>query len=120
MRRSGKLNIGCIVSFIVLGLFIYSMVQYIPVRVRAAEFADFLKDKASYPSYARNLEDFRNAALQKAKELEIPLKNEHLILERTGDYVRYEAKWEQEINILGYVYAMTFNPRGESPVISGL
>ncbi|HPR63076.1 MAG TPA: hypothetical protein PK014_02545 [Thermoanaerobaculia bacterium] len=120
MRNLGKSNIGCIIAFIVLGVFGYSLTLYIPVRVHAAEFADFLKDKASYPKYAKDLEGFRSIALQKAKELDIPLKSENLTLEKTGDYIRYAAEWEQEINIFGYVYVMEFNPKGESPIISGL
>lgn len=119
MRRIGKTNIGCIIAFIILGVFVFAMIKIIPVKVDAANFKDYMKERAAYAS-VRSMEQIRNDCLKKADELGIPLRPENLELRRVSDDLLYNAEWEQDVDILGYVYTMKFRAKGRAPIISGL
>lgn len=120
MRTHGKGNIGCIITFIILGIGVYAAVQILPMRIHAAALSDYMEEQATYAGTlpaGKRFSTIKERILAKAKELDIPLRAENLeVREYAGDCV-VEAKWEQEVNVLGYVWKMKFNPKHKVPII---
>jgi type III secretion system FlhB-like substrate exporter len=90
-RGSGRL--GCILWLAVLGLIGYGLYKVIPVKVATSTFYDFMQEEASFASI-RNVKQLEKEILAKAKELNIPVTEENLIIRRSRESITIEAHYE--------------------------
>lgn len=117
MRRSGKINIGCILmaaALVVAGVAAYKI---IPVRVRAAEVKEAVKRAAE--SAATN-ERFKNenvvaTILEAAHDNNLPVNERQIKIDRSTREVHVEVHYQVTADILGYKYVMHFDPYYDAP-----
>ncbi len=119
MQRSGKINVGCIIMAVVLAIAGVAAYQIIPLRVRTAEMKGEVKrvaerlateDPAHFP-----LESATKMLLEKAKELELPITEKQIRVERTPQVGRITVDYQVTVDIIGFKYPMKFNHFYESP-----
>jgi hypothetical protein len=90
-RGSGRL--GCILWLAVLALIGYGLYKVIPVKVATSTFYDFMQEEASFASI-RNVKQLEKEILAKAKELNLPVTEENLIIRRARESITIEAHYE--------------------------
>jgi hypothetical protein len=97
MRRTGSTRgegrIGCILWLAVLALIGYGLYKIIPVKVATSTFYDFMQEEASFASI-RDAKQLRQEILAKARELQIPVTDENLIIKRARESITIEAHYE--------------------------
>jgi hypothetical protein len=114
-RERGEGQFGCLVGLVVLliaGLIAYRL---IPVKVRAAELRDTVIDE-SKSAGQHNDRQIRAAILHKAKQLELPVTENDVMVRRTPNYIKVEVKYTVPVEFPGYTYKWNFEHRYENPV----
>jgi hypothetical protein len=118
MKRTGGINIGCIIMAIVVALAGYAAYCVIPVKVKAAEFEKEVESfalQAAAQGAAMSDDKIINSLLNKAEELDLPITEKDITIRR-GSMIRIEAEYAVTVNILGYEFDMNFNPSYENPL----
>lgn len=105
MRRTrgtqGEGRIGCILWLAVLGLIGYGLYKIIPVKIATSSFYDFMQEEAAFGSI-RDIKQLEKELLAKAKELDIPVTQEHLTIKRTRENITIEAHYEITVEFFGW------------------
>jgi len=119
-RERGEGQFGCLVGLVLLliaGLVAYKL---IPVKVKTAEMRDAVIDEAKSAGRHQNekmSEIITKSLLEKAKQLELPVKPEDIHVERTqNSYVRIEVKYTVPVQFPGFVYNWNFRHYYENPI----
>lgn len=114
-RQGGEGNVGCVLwllLFAVAGLICY---KAIPVKINTAEFYDFIVDQAKFAGTAPS-DAIKKSILQKAKEMEIPLDEKNLSVEKIADKIRVRCKFTIPLEFPAYTYEWNFNWEIERPI----
>ena len=113
-RGDGK--IGAIISLVLFVAAVIFAVKMIPVKVKDAEFRDFMEEQAKFAG-DRKPDSIRRAILDKARELEIPLKKDDLRVQKPGDRIKIECTYTMPVVFpTGYTYNWTFRHFIDRPV----
>lgn len=119
-RERGEGQFGCLVGLVLLliaGLVAYKL---IPVKVKSAEMRDAVVDEAKSAGRHQNErmgEIIKKNLLEKAKQLELPVKPEDIMAERTqNSYVRIEVKYTVPVKFPGFTYNWNFRHYYENPI----
>lgn len=117
MRRSGKINFGCIIMAAVLAVVGLAAYQIIPMRVKAAEMKDVIKKAAEAAATDQRFKDenIRATILEAARVNNVLIKENQIKIERRAQDVHVEVHYEQAADILGYKYVMTCDPFYDAP-----
>jgi hypothetical protein len=115
----GKANIGCIVWLVILYLVGYSLYKIVPVKIATSTFYDTMQEQAAFGSI-KSLPQIEYAVLQKARELELPIGKENLIIKRDKQAITIEAHYEMTIDFFNgaYKYVWKFDPIVSRPLFA--
>ena len=113
MRGEGK--IGCIFWILVLIAVGTVAAKVIPVKIESAQFYDYMEEQAKFGLQAPP-QAIRRQIMQKAKDLELPVKEENLTVKRTGDEIRIHCRYEIPIEFPGYTYIYKFDEKINRPL----
>jgi hypothetical protein len=106
-RQGGEGKIGCILW--ILAAFICGMVAFkmIPVKIQTAELYDFMIEQAKW---AGNLkaDALKKNILSKAQELNLPVTEKGVMVQKDRDRVRMEVVYTVPIEFPGYTYYWKF------------
>ncbi|HEY7112822.1 MAG TPA: hypothetical protein VIA45_07815 [Thermoanaerobaculia bacterium] len=122
-RRSramrGKANIGCIVWLAILFLVGYVLYKVVPVKIATSTFYDAMQEQASFGSI-KGLGQIEYAILQKARELELPITKENLVIKRSKEAITIEAHYEMTIDFFNglYKYVWKLDPVVSRPLFA--
>ena len=84
-NEKGEGKIGLMITLIIVAVAIFLGAKIIPVRVAAYEFRDIMREEARYGAVRNSDAIVMKRILEKAAELEIPLKKKNLkALEEQG------------------------------------
>lgn len=114
-RERGEGQLGCLVGLVLLlagALVAYKM---IPVKVKAAEMRDVVKDEAKSAG-THNDSRIRKAILAKAAELELPVTEKDVIIKRQSTAIKVDVKYTVPVEFPGYVYQWNFHHVAENPI----
>jgi type III secretion system FlhB-like substrate exporter len=113
----GEGRIGLLISLVILGVGIFVGVKIIPVRIDAYEFGDFIEQECRYAA-VRNQGggDVTKRILDKAVELDIPLKKKDLVVQRTANEMIITASYELPIDLKVTVYNYRYYRREKAPI----
>jgi len=123
MRRSrgvrGEGKLGCIIWLIVVALTSYALYKFVPVKMASARFEDFMTEEAGFASI-RGVREIEKNILAKARDLELPITKDNLIITKTKEKIRVEAHYEVAIELFGgnYKYVWKFDPVVERPLFN--
>jgi hypothetical protein len=116
ISERGEGRVGFLITLIVAAVLIFVGAKIIPVRVTAYEFRDVLREEARYGA-VRNSDDMvAKRILDKAAELEIPLKKSNLRVQRTRSQMVISAEYEQPIDLKVTTYVYRFNATEKAPL----
>ncbi len=115
----GKVNVGCIVWLAILFLVGYSLYKIVPVKIATSEFYDAMQEQASFGSI-KGIPQIEYAVLQKARELQLPIGKENLIIKRSKEAITIEAHYEMTIDFFNgfYKYVWKFDPVVSRPLFA--
>ncbi len=115
-RERGESQFGCLVGLVLLliaGVVAYKM---IPVKVKAADMRDFVTDEAKSASQTQDDNKIRARIHAKAKELDLPLADENLKINRQSQSIRIEVSYTVPVSFPGYTYQWDFHHSAENPL----
>jgi len=115
----GKANIGCIVWLGILILVGYVLYKVVPVKIATSTFYDAMQEQASFGSI-KGTGQIEYAILQKARELELPITKENLIIKRSKEAITIEAHYELTIDFFNgmYKYVWKLDPVVSRPLFA--
>lgn len=103
------LGVGVFIAVIILGI------GFIPPYFSNYQFEDVLKNEALAATYSsRTEDDIKAVVLKKAKELDIPLTEKQVIVNRTGSNgagtLSISADYSVDVSVPGYQTTLEFHP----------
>jgi hypothetical protein len=113
-RGSGEGNLGCIlwsIVFIVVALICY---KAIPVKINTAELYDFMIEQAKFGS--GSVETAKKAIINKARELNLPVDDKNLSVEKINDRIRMKTSFAVPLEFPGYTYVWNFDWEIDRPI----
>lgn len=113
-RAAGEGNLGCILwslAFIVIALICY---KAIPVKLNSAQLYDFMVEQAKFGTAPPA--EIKKAIISKAKELELPVNEKNLTVEKLGDRIRMKTAFEVPLEFPGYTYVWKFDWEIDRPI----
>jgi len=114
-RQSGQGKLGCILWIIFLVVAGMVASKMIPVKIKTSEFADFMNETAQFPGRGSS-DDIRKILLGKAKELDLPIKEDDIKVDRQRERIKMEATYTIPIEFPGYTYMWTFHQTVDRPI----
>jgi hypothetical protein len=105
-----------LVAVAVIAAAVFAGANYIPVRVTAYEFKDYIDQETRTGSLRRDAEEVRQRIFEKAEELELPLEKKNLEVKKTRSEMIVRAKYEQKIDFKVYEYTYTFEHSYRAPL----
>lgn len=113
--RRGEARLGCVLWLIVLAVFVMIIMKVVPVKIRSAELYDFMEETAMFAGRA-STEELKKRILARARDLELPLKDKNIKVERIGGRVRMRCTYSVPIEFPGYTYNWNFEHIVDRPV----
>jgi hypothetical protein len=123
MRRSraarGDGKIGCVIWIAILALLGYGLYKFVPVKVSASRFEDFMNEEASFGSI-KTVGQIEKEILARAHELELPINKDNLKITKSRELIVVEAHYEVVISLFGgsYLYTWKFDPVARRPLFA--
>lgn len=114
-RERGEGQFGCLVGLVLLlvaGLVAWRM---IPIKVKAAELRDVVTDEAKSAGQHSD-KTIRGQILDTAQRLELPVTDESITIQRTGDRIIVEVRYTVPVKFPGYVYQWNFHHKADNPL----
>ena len=115
-NERGEGRIGFLITVIIAAVLIFVGAKVIPVRVTAYEFRDVLREEARYGAVRDSDAKVAKRIMQKAEELNIPLKQDGLSVQRTHSQMVISAKYEQPIDLKVTTYVYRFDATEKAPL----
>lgn len=118
MRRrseAGEGQGGCLVGIILMLIAGFVAFKLIPVKVKAAEIRSMVVDEAKSAG-THNDDRIRKAILDKAQEEGLPVTDENIRIERTGNLIRVTVEYTVPVVFPGYTYQWHIQHYAENPI----
>lgn len=112
----GESNLGCFLWVLVLLVVAVFLYKTIPVQIAKAEFYDFMIEQAKFGAN-RSAIDIKKRVLEKARELDLPVTDKMITVEKTRDRVRIRCTYTVPIEFPGgFVWERTFSHDVDRPI----
>ncbi len=115
-REEGSGRLGFLFVLALVGVAIFLAAKFIPVRVAAYEFRDFVEQECRYAAVHQSDEAVVRRILEKAKELELPLRAKDVKLNRTRREMIITASFQKPIDLKVTTYAYHFTVNERAPL----
>jgi len=112
----GEGRLGTLVGLAVLALTIYLAYKVIPVMVNAYAFRDYIEQETRFAALRNRDEEVIKRVLRKAQELELPVTNKSIRVNRTQSRFDIAVKYTIPIETPVYVYNWMFDERFSAPL----
>jgi len=108
-RGAGKVGIFVWLAIAVLGVFVGF--RTIPVRVAVLQFHDFCDEQTRFAAASNRFgeKELIRDVLNKADELEVPIKKEHVKFERKKNLVRLHVEHELTVDLELYQWLWAYD-----------
>lgn len=120
-QQCGKVNWHGLIALLLVGSGIYAGAKVIPVRARAYQFADAVRDEVIAAGSRRRStdDDIRRNLIDRAQELSLPVDRSRIVITRPGrKWVKVQVNYTIDIEFIGgYVYSWNFRHEAEGPLI---
>lgn len=116
-RQRGEFRLISLFWLVVFALVALICWKAIPVKIRTAEFLDYMEDQAKFAS-GTPAEALKKELLRKAKELDLPVTEKNLVVVREGEMIRLECSFSMPLEFPFYTYTWKFKEKVVRPVFS--
>lgn len=113
--QRGEGQFGCLVGLALLLVAALVAYKMIPIKVKAAEMRDVVSDE-SRSAGQHNNGQMMKAILAKAEQLELPVKESDVQINRTKDSVRVDVRYTVPVEFPGFTYNWDFHHSAENPI----
>ena len=107
---------GLIVALAICGAVGYAGLKIIPARIDAYEFRDTLREECRLAAVRNSDAAVRKRIMEKAEDLEIPLKKKRLEIKRTRSEMVIRAAYELPIDLMVTTYTYKFTAEERAPI----
>jgi len=114
-REAGEGQAGCLVGLVILLIAIFIAYKIIPVKVKIADLRQAIADEGKAAG-THNDEAIKKSILTRAKELELPVTEEDVTVERVQSYIRIDVQYTTTIVFPGYTWQWHQHHHVENPV----
>lgn len=114
--ESGQGRIGFLIGAAVLGVAIFLAVKFIPVRIAVYEFRDFVQQECRYAAVRQEDEAVAKRILEKAQELEIPLRKKDLRVQRTPREMTVSVSYDIPVDLKVTTYHYKVSVKERAPL----
>jgi hypothetical protein len=115
-NQRGEGRIGLLIAIIVIGVAVFVGAKVIPVRIKAYEFKDHIRQEARHAAIHKDNNKMVKRIMDKALDLELPINAKDLKVKRTNSEVIVKASFEQPIDLKFYTYVYKFNTTERAPL----
>ena len=112
----GEGRLGTLVGLTILALTIYLGYKVIPVMVNAYAFRDYVEQETRFAALRNRDEEVVKRVLKKAQELELPITNKSIRVNRTTSRFDIAVRYTIPIETPVYVYNWMFDERFSAPL----
>lgn len=114
--QTGEGRIGLAIAIVVVGVSAFLGLKIIPVRVAAYEFRDVLREEARYGAVRDSDKEVHKRIMDRAAEMEIPLKKKNLTVKRSVNDIVITAAYEHPIDLKVTTYVFKFKHKEKAPL----
>jgi len=114
-RERGEGQFGCLVGLVLLLVAVLVAWRMVPIKVKAAEMRDVVTDEAKSGALHPD-KVIRAQILNTAQRLELPVSDENITIDRSGDRINVEVRYTVPVTFPGYVYQWNFHHKAENPL----
>lgn len=112
-RGGGKLQL--LIGLAITGFLILGAVRVVPVYVRHYEFRDAMRTQAKFAGVERKSpEAIQEELFQKARELNLPLRQEAIVVSARGLGVHITARYTIPVDLVVFKYNLTFDESADT------
>jgi type III secretion system FlhB-like substrate exporter len=115
-KQKGEGRVGFIIALIIVAVVVFLGIKIVPVRISAYEFRDTLREEARYAAVRNDDAKVAKRIMEKAQELEIPLKRDQLKIRRTTGEMIITAYYNQPIDLKVTTYVYKFKAKEKAPL----
>ena len=117
-RRSerGEGNLGCILWLLALGFAVLIAWKAVPVKLQSTELYDYMDELAKFSAAQMKPDELKKRILDRAAQLQIPLRKENVRVERNGDRIYMEIEYTIPVEYPGYTYQWKFHQKLDRPI----
>jgi hypothetical protein len=112
----GEGRVGTLIGLTILALTIYLGYKVIPVMINAYAFRDYIEQETRFAALRNRDEEVVKRVLKKAQELELPVTNKSIRVNRTQSRFDISVKYSIPIETPVYVYNWDFDERFSAPL----
>lgn len=114
-REAGEGQGGCIFGIILLLIAAFVAYKLIPIKVKAAGLREVIVDETKQAGFHGD-DRIRKDIMEKAQEDGIPLTDEGLTINRTGNLIRVDADYSVPVSFPGKTFDWHFHIHAENPI----
>lgn len=103
------------VGVVILLIAIFVAYKLVPVKVKAADLRQVIVDETKQAGFHGD-DRIRKAIMEKAQEDGIPLTDDNLTIDRSGNLIRVDADYTVPVTFPGYTYQWHFHHHAENPI----
>jgi hypothetical protein len=115
-RERGSGRIGVVVWIALMGAAVFAAVQMIPMKVAIYEFHDHVETQTRFMATSSRFSEakLREAILDKAEELSLPVNPKQLSIKRTGKHIQVRLQHEVDVDLAVYTWVWKYDKTWES------
>ncbi len=103
----GEGRVGCVIWLALLAVVVLIAWTAVPVKIQSAEFESFAEEQAKFAG-AQSAERITRRLLERADEMEIPLKEKDLEVRKGRDRIKIHYSYTVPLEFPFYTYDWTF------------
>lgn len=115
-NQRGEGRTGLVITIAVIAVGVFCAVKFIPVKIAAYEFHDHLREEARYAAVRDDNKTVAKRIMDKAADMDIPLREKDLSIHRTASEIVIKAHYEQPIDFKFKTYVYKFNVEERAPL----
>ncbi len=115
-NQRGEGRLGLVVALVIVAVAIFLAVKFVPAKIAAYEFGDFLEKECRYAANRQKDSTIVDRIMEKAEEMEIPLKKKNLTVRRTRSEMIIKASYEQTLDLKVTTYVYKFDREERAPL----
>jgi hypothetical protein len=114
-REAGEGQVGCLVGLVILFIAIFIAYKMVPVKVKSADLRQTVVDEAKSAG-SHSDDQIRKQILLKAQDSNLPVTDDSITIERTGNLIRVDVDYTVPIVFPGYTMQWHQHHHAENPI----